>query len=178
MTWSICLGSCLGLSGCGTQTRELNFEPPSEESWHTASTAGDQGGGGFAAMSNKTEILIPGTPNSYDLPKPITTLAMQGCSIKDRFDRKSTLAYNFSDDQSKLALNLSIRGPSLTDPGRLEFRGGEIRFTYQMQKYKKPIERCRYASPVQGLVGSAYNEFFLRDNDTIRQELRAKGLDF
>lgn len=129
-------------------------------------------------MSGKTEVLLPGTPNSYDLPKPMTTLAMQGCSIKDRFDRKETFAYNFADQQSRLSFDLNARGPTLSNPSRMEFRGFEMRFTYKMQKYKKPKERCLYPSPFQGLIGSAYNEFYLRESDTIRQELRAKGLDF
>jgi hypothetical protein len=133
---------------------------------------------GVSAMSGKTEILIPGTPNSYDLPKPLTTLAMQGCSIRDRFDRKATLAYNFSDEQSELAFNLNARGPTFDNPTRMEFRGAEIRFTYKMQKYKTPKERCLYASPFQGLIGSVYNEFSQRKHDTVIQELRAQGLDF
>lgn len=129
-------------------------------------------------MSGKTEILLPGTPNSYDPPKPLTTLAMQGCSIKDRFDREATIAYNFADGQSRIALDLNARGPTLSNPGRMEFKGIQMRFTYKMQKYQKPKERCLYASPVQGLIGSLYNEFSLRENDTVIQELRAKALDF
>ncbi len=183
--WKLCVLTlwvllCASLTACGTDKgRSLGFEPPPEESWNTSQ--GGQDGGNFApggAMAGKTEILIPGTPNSYDLPKPITTLAMRGCSIKDRFDRKSTLAYNFEDGQSQLALNMRVRGPSFSDPGRLEFRGAEMRFTYKLQKTKNKKEHCRYASPVQGLLGSAYNEFALREEDTIVQELRAKGLDF
>ena len=104
---------------------------------------------------------------------------MQGCSIKDRFDRKASIAYNFSDDQSRIAFNAKIKGPSFSDPGRLEFRGLELRFTYKLQKDRKSKKQhCLYNSPVQGVIGSLYNEFSARESDTIVQELRAKGLDF
>lgn len=173
----LAITACFGLSGCGASDRDLNFEPPPEDSWNLSDTDFESMSGG-TALSGKTEMLLPGTPNSYEQPKPLTTLAMQGCSIKDRFDRKSTLAYNFSDQQSQLAFNLNARGPSLGDPTRFEVKGVEMRFTYQMQKYKKPVERCRFASPFQGWLGSAFNELALRENDTIMHELRAKGLDF
>lgn len=103
---------------------------------------------------------------------------MRGCSIKDRFDRSSTFAYNFSDGQSQLAFDLNAKGPTLSDPGRFELKGAVVRFTYKLQNIKSRKEHCRFASPVQGLTGSIYNEFVARDSDTIGQELKAKGLDF
>lgn len=164
--------AALPLGGCaGEQRRPLSFEPPAESSWVSAQQAGD-----FAFIPGKSEaILLPGETGEA---RAVTTLAMRGCSIKDRFDRSSTLAYNFSEGQDRLELNVKAKGPSLTNPGRFEFNGIGIRFTHKFQNIKTPKERCRYESPFQGLVGSAYNEFYLRKDDTVSQELHAKGLDF
>jgi hypothetical protein len=149
----------------------LSFEPPAEESWKTNRPGGDYTPPGKSI----DEIILPG---STDRPQPLVTLSMRGCSIKDRFDRSSTLAYNFSDGQSRMEFNVNARGPTLSDPGRFEFKGIGLRYTYKFQKIKSRKERCRFESPVQGLIGSAYNEFYLRDSDTVWQELHAKGLDF
>lgn len=98
-----------------------------------------------------------------------------GCNIRDRFDRTATLAYNFDDEQSRLSFHLGVNGPSLGSPTELEFKSVLVRFTH---KFSKPPEgrreKCRFQSNVQGLVGSAYNEFFVRNNFTVWQELRNK----
>lgn len=103
---------------------------------------------------------------------------MRGCSIKDRFDRGATLAYNFSDGQSRLEFKLDGKGPSLSDPGRMEFKGVALRFRYQLQDIKKPKEHCLYNSPVQGLVGTIYHELVDREQDTVVQELKVRALEF
>lgn len=99
-----------------------------------------------------------------------------GCNIGDRFDRGATLAYNFSDNQSQLALNLSIEGPQFDDPGHFQFNSVLVRYTH---KFSKPPassrkEKCRFQSSFQGLLGSAYNEFFVRNTYTVWKELRNK----
>lgn len=162
----------LACGGCaGPERRPLSFEPPAESSWVSAQQAGY-----YAPIPGKTEtILLPG---ESDDARPLVTLAMRGCSIKDRFDRSSTLAYNFEDGKNRLEFNLDGKGPTFSDPGRLEFKGVAVRFVHKFQNIKSPKERCRYESPVQGLVGSVYNEFYLRENDTVFQELHAKGVDF
>ena len=98
-----------------------------------------------------------------------------GCSIGDRFDRGATLAYNFDDNQSRLALNLSVAGPKLSDPSRFELNSVVVRYTH---KFSKPPpskrEKCRFQSSFQGLVGSAYNELFIRNSFTVWKEIRNK----
>jgi hypothetical protein len=98
-----------------------------------------------------------------------------GCRIRDRFDRGSTLAYNFDNDQSRLSFHLGINGPSLASPTELEFKSVLVRFTH---KFSKPPEskreKCRFQSNFQGLIGSAYNELMVRNNYTVWQELRSK----
>jgi hypothetical protein len=96
-----------------------------------------------------------------------------GCSIADRFDRDAALAYNFSNQQSRLALHLDMRGGGLQDIGRMDVEAVMVRFTHKLQKSSADKkQKCRFNSKVQGLVGSVYNEFFVRDNYTVWQELR------
>lgn len=96
-----------------------------------------------------------------------------GCNIQDRFDRGATLAYTFDDRKSRVALNLSLDGPSLSNPSRLQVNSVMIRFTHRFQK---PLlgkkEKCLMPSNFQGMIGSGYNEFFLRNNFTIWKDLR------
>lgn len=98
-----------------------------------------------------------------------------GCDITDRFDNSAALAYNFKDNQTRLSLHLSVSGPSFSDPTNMEFNSVVLRYTH---KFSKPPasqrDRCRFQSSFQGLIGSAYNEFFLRNNYTIWKELRHK----
>jgi hypothetical protein len=96
-----------------------------------------------------------------------------GCNIKDRFDRGAALAYNFDDRQSRLALHLSMEGPSFSDPTRLQLNSMMVRYTHQFSKPpQSKKEKCRVESNFQGVVGSAYNEFFVRNNYTVWQEIR------
>lgn len=105
--------------------------------------------------------------------RPALAAAMPaGCSISDRFDRKGVLAWNFSDNQSRLSLNMKIDGIGFTGA---EVEQVMLKFTYKFQPLKNRKERCRYPSGFQGLIGSGYNEFFLRQRDTVWDELRDKN---
>lgn len=101
-----------------------------------------------------------------------------GCDIGDRFDRKALLAYNFSDQQSRLALHMNVEGPSFSDPGHFQLNSFAIRFTH---KFQKPAQRqknlCLFPSGFQGLLGSSYHEFFIRNNYTVVDQLKDMGLD-
>jgi len=98
-----------------------------------------------------------------------------GCDIGDRFDRGATLAYNFKDDQSRIALHLNMEGPQFSDPSHFQVNSVMVRYTH---KFSKPPaskrEKCRFQSSVQGLLGSAYNEFFIRNSFTVWKEIRNK----
>lgn len=95
------------------------------------------------------------------------------CSMGDRFDRDMTLAYDFEDGQTRLGLD--VDGLSIDS---MEVSQVTIEFRYRFEPVKARKERCRYASPVQGLVGSVYNELFVRDRQTIWSELEDRGIDF
>lgn len=87
------------------------------------------------------------------------------CSIKDRFDRKAVLAYEWN--RSRLSFDVDGLGDSDDAGMRLEYK---IRL--QPEKTKK--QKCRYQARWQGLIGSGYNELVVRQDDTVWQALREK----
>lgn len=98
-----------------------------------------------------------------------------GCKFTDRFDTGSFASYRFSDQQSLLSLHLSMDGPSLSDPSRLQLNSVMLRYTH---KFSKPPQsrrdRCRFPSNFQGFAGSTYNELFVRDNYPVWKELKSR----
>jgi len=93
----------------------------------------------------------------------------RGCSLRDRFDKDSVVAYNFSDGQSKLALHMNM--------GSMGFNGVEVdkvelKFHFRLQPIKTHDEKCRYPSNFQGLVGSGYHEFIERQHNTVWDNIR------
>ena len=110
--------------------------------------------------------------------KPTLSYKSGDCSLKDRFDRKETFAYEFAGGQSRLGLDIDIDGLSLGNPAP-EFEGVKLQFRYKFQKPGRREKRhCRYESGFQGLVGSAYNELMLREDYTIWREMDDRGLYF
>ncbi len=93
------------------------------------------------------------------------------CGLRDRFDRKQVIAYNFEDGRSRVGLNLRAAGFGLSDLGRVEVEKIQLNFRYRFPPHKKKQSKCLYDSGWQGLAGSAYNEFFLREDDTVYEAL-------
>ena len=87
------------------------------------------------------------------------------CGFKDRFDRKAILAYEW--ERSRLALD--VDGLSF---GGSDDQAIKIQYTLRLQPEKSKEQRCRFNSPWQGLIGSGYNELFVREQDTVYEELR------
>lgn len=88
------------------------------------------------------------------------------CSIKDRFDRDEVLAYTWGDNR----LGMDVDGLSFSN---FEMEQVKLQYSLKLQPYKSRKERCRYPSQWQGLVGTGYNEMFVRETDTVWQELEA-----
>lgn len=87
------------------------------------------------------------------------------CSLHDRFDRKAVVAYEWGRSR----LSLDVDGVSLGGGGE---RGVHLKYKIRFQPEKTKKQRCRYSSPWQGLVGSGYNELFVRKEDTVWAEIR------
>lgn len=98
------------------------------------------------------------------------------CSLGDRFDRTNALAYDFGGGQSRMGL--SLRGVGLKTLTDFEMESVTLQFRYRLQPIPGRKEKCRYRSGWQGLGGSAYNELFRRENDTVWRALGDRGLDF
>jgi hypothetical protein len=93
------------------------------------------------------------------------------CRLKDRFDRKMLIAYNFSDQKSRLGLKMDVDGFSLSDAGNFDVQEIRVNYRYRFQPIKKRKERCLFQSPWQGIIGSGYNEFYLREEDTVLDQI-------
>jgi hypothetical protein len=159
-----------GLSGCGFVSKTTKTPIERLDLSSSSSTTGEVQQGLSVADYDPESLKNPAKVGlSSDESKQL------GCKIRDRFDRGATLAYNFDNEQSRLSFHLGLNGPSLGDPTQMEFKSVLVRFTH---KFSKPPEskreKCRFQSNFQGLIGSAYNEFFIRNNFTVWQELRSK----
>lgn len=129
----------------------------------------------FAGTAADTLIITADRPLNYTTPADLPAGGVNvnpdnDCALRHRFDRSAALAYNFADNKSRLALNMSL------SEGTVEKT--MLRFTHKFQPYKSKKERCLYNSPVQGLIGSITNELVLRKDHTVWYELKAKNFRF
>ncbi|MDB2682890.1 hypothetical protein N9Z27_01390 [Alphaproteobacteria bacterium] len=91
------------------------------------------------------------------------------CKPKHRFDRKALIAYEWGD--SRLAFD--VDGLNMTSTN---IEAATIKYRYRFspdpkRPYKTKREKCRYQSGWQGMLGSGYNEFFLREEDTVYKDV-------
>ncbi len=93
------------------------------------------------------------------------SVAKDKCRVQDRFDRKAVLAYEWGYER----IGLDVDGVSF-DGG--DDSGVRLQYTMNLQRKKNGKQKCRYSSKWQGLVGSGYNEMFVRQDDTVWEDLR------
>lgn len=175
-----------GLSGCSFGSYSNSSLFAQHEKGKALSSFKDDMAPSIAAVQ-QGRTLDDFYPENSDINKKKTVIKLGlskneskalGCDIGDRFDNGAALAYNFSDQKSQLSLHLSVDGPSFSDPGNLEFNSVLVRFTHKFQKpSKSEANNCLFPSHVQGILGSAFNEVFVRDNYTILDELKERGLN-
>lgn len=87
------------------------------------------------------------------------------CRWKDRLDRKAVLAYEW--DRSRLSMD--VDGVNLSGDGEYGMR---VAYRLRFQPEKPPKERCRYKAAWQGMIGTGYHEFFVREEDTVWQAIK------
>ncbi len=92
------------------------------------------------------------------------------CSIKDRFDRSALIAYQW--DQNRVGLR--VKGINMEDRGISEIK---LEYKLKLQPEKTRKEKCRYEASWQGVVGSSYNEMFLRKENTVWGQIDDIGDD-
>jgi len=91
----------------------------------------------------------------------------RNCRITDRFDRKLLLSYEQDGGNTKYGFDID---------GLLSTSGKKrnIVFSYKKKLNASAIKKkpCRFNSNLQGLLGSVYNEVFLRKNDTVWGDIK------
>ncbi|MGB1077642.1 MAG: hypothetical protein ACPG05_04980 [Bdellovibrionales bacterium] len=107
-----------------------------------------------------TESGLPEEGNALEVSK-----VLKKCRLKDRFDRKSVFAYHWSPGEK---LSLDVDGLNM---GSQKIDRVYLQYKVSLQPELEKRDHCKYASSYQGIVGSAYNEFVLREDDTVWQEL-------
>jgi hypothetical protein len=88
----------------------------------------------------------------------------KNCRFQDRFDRTELIAYQW-DGRNRLGVD--VEGVGFGD----SVEGVKLQYTLKLQNHQNRKEKCRYDSQWQGLIGSSYNEFFLRKENTVWQQL-------
>lgn len=98
----------------------------------------------------------------------------KGCRLHERFDNKTLLAYKWENNH----LSLDVDGINMSST-ELE----QIKFKYRMRlnPSKKQKRSCLYKSSWQGLLGSGYNEFVRRKDETVYEgvnKIRSEVMDY
>lgn len=112
---------------------------------------------GFA----EREQPVEGAPHAVEA----VALGEDKCRIQDRFDRKALLAYEWEHKR----LGLDVDGIGL---GGGDDSGIKLEYTINLQRQKNKYQKCRYSSQWQGLIGSGYHEMFIRQENTVWEDLR------
>ena len=92
-------------------------------------------------------------------------LAEDKCRVQDRFDRKAVLAYEWGYQR----IGLDVDGIGF---GGSDDAGVKLEYKMNLQRKKNEYQKCRYNSKWQGLIGSGYNELFLREDGAMWKDLR------
>lgn len=172
--------SLLALSGCLTtgKSKPLAPSPPSVTS---ASLSEQQSNLAYqphyfsaplrmALLKAEKSPVIQEHLNSGVVPLSLkgnrgATSSSKKCGIRDRFDRKAVLAYEWG--RNRMALD--VDGINLGSGSKRSLR---LEYKINLHPEKTRKQRCRYSSSWQGLIGSGYNEFFIRKDDTVWGELK------
>ncbi len=181
---SIYIFIILTLSGCiaSNQSEPLALKPPAVSAQYTKQSSfksvylADPLLGGTHDIVSSFNGLDDGSIESSEVAPNVsngikTALINSGnkktkkCRIKDRFDRKAVLAYEWGYKRIALDVDgINLGGGS---------KGIKLEYKMNLQRKKNRAQKCRYKSNWQGLIGSGYHEFFVKENDTIWGELRS-----
>ncbi len=112
-----------------------------------------------AINNNEYEIILANNDSKKTKRK--------SCNIMDRFDRKMLLA--FEKDNGNIRYGFDIDGISYKST-----KIKNVMFTYRkkLNPSKTKKTSCKFNSGLQGLIGSAYNEIFLRKDDTVWNDIK------
>jgi hypothetical protein len=115
-------------------------------------------GAGYGAMVDQTTYAAL----RANKPEP------RDCSVRQRFDKSYLIAYQWGrTGENKLGLNIDGVG---FDSMKVE--AVTLEYTLRLQPWKTKKERCLYDSNWQGMIGSGYNELYVREGQNIWKEFR------
>lgn len=172
-----CLFSLLTLSGCITSGTSLSLAPaPPDQPYLVSNTEGYRESLSsqssldsvvFAPDYAETVSAIASVRASED--RVATNLSEKDaykCRMKDRFDRKAVLAYEW--DRSRLSMD--VDGINMSSFGS----DMAVRIEYKLRIHpEKPKKlKCRGGTKLQGLIGTGYHELFVREEDTVWDKVR------
>mgnify|MGYP004387138533 CR=1 FL=1 len=159
---------CLPLmAGCmNTHTTQALAPAPPEESFSKIAYSTN-------IQPHTTKMLLPAKIEpaaSADIIKASLSKETKAkkCKVNHRFDRKALIAYQW--DRSRLGID--IDGVGVDWDGFSEFEAVKIEYRLKFSPEKTKREKCLYPSKWQGLIGSGYNEFFIRQENTVWEELK------
>jgi hypothetical protein len=171
-----------GLSGCFASTKDFRMAPAPPELRFSSLYNQQQSSAATLYLTDpagakERERLVPKDiitqvatviDTAQVVTKSLTSeeKSTRKCRIQHRFDRKAMLAYEW--DRSRIALDVN----GINIGGSDDDQGFRLEYRIKLSPEKTKVEKCRYASRWQGLIGSSYNEFFIREEDTVWQELR------
>lgn len=169
MIYFFLLVSVLMVAGCSTSNHKLGlapippeFTPKAEREDISRVAIRDvseiETASGSLPTTEGVRVFHALSPKSQDVKK---------CRIKDRFDRKEVLAYEWGDNR----LGFDVGGLNLADFGDFNVERVRVAYRLKLQPNKSKKERCLYPSSWKGIVGTSYNELFIRETDTVWDEL-------
>ena len=122
----------------------------------------------FPSHITLSDMGMPGQDADYYAQQTAlreTTAESKKCSIKDRIDRDAVVAYQWGQNRVGLRVRgLDIVGGEGIDQVKLEYK-------LRLQPHKTRKEKCRYQSNWQGIIGTGYNEMFVREKDTVWDQI-------
>lgn len=155
--------SLCALTACGGKTHHVDqyAPPPPEIEMSELSFAADP------------DLMIRAqsfsTPTDTALPSEVLALSsskmLKKCRIKDKFDRKALLAYEW-DDGERLSLDVDGIGMDSTEISKVY-----LQYKISLQPELKKKDPCKYASSYQGIVGSMYNELVIHEGQNLYDEV-------
>ena len=172
-----CLFSLLTLSGCMTSGTSLPLAPSPPDRSHSISYTDSSKDGHVSQEGGVDVAFLPDYSESVSSITSIRVAEMDvsanlsennsyKCRMKDRFDRKAVLAYEW--DRSRLSMD--VDGVNMSDMGS----DMAIRIEYKLRIHpEKPKKaKCRAGAKWQGLIGTGYHELFVREEDTVWGKVR------
>lgn len=159
---SLCL-----MSACGSRSHRVDqyAPPPPASELSELSFVADPDLMARAQSFSEADLETNDGPLSSDGLALDTSKVLKRCRIKDKFDRKALLAYEWAGGE-RLSLDVDGIGMEGTDISKVYFQ-----YKVSLQPDLEKRDPCKYASAYQGILGSMYQEFMVHDGQHLTNEV-------